>query len=204
MHTYHSDGRWSVPELWQAVQQRNLDFFMLTDHNTVTGQLDVAALATGNVLPIPGMEVTMRHGHMLALGTEMLIDWWVGREGRSIEDVLRDVHAAGGLAIIAHPGADGSPICHGCKWDFADVDPRQVDAVEVWNSPWHLDEDNERSLIFYDNWLAQGYRVPLSGGSDEHGGLSHFALGAPTTQVYARELSRRNSGRYTRRAHSGE
>jgi hypothetical protein len=190
MHTHHSDGRWSVQELWQAIQARNLDFFMLTDHNTLTGQVEVAALATGRVLPIPGMEVTMRHGHLLALGTETLIDWWVGRDGRSIQDVLRDVHAAGGVAIIAHPGADASPICHGCKWEFADVDPRQVDALEVWNSPWQLDEDNEQSLVFYDHWLGQGYRVPLSGGSDEHGAQSHFAQGVPTTQVYARELSR--------------
>jgi hypothetical protein len=190
MHSYHSDGRWSVPELWQAIQQRALNFFVLTDHNTLTGQIEVAALETGGVLPIPGMEVTMRHGHMLAVGAETLINWWVGRDGRSIQDVLRDVHAAGGVAIIAHPGADGSPICHGCRWEFADVDPRQVDAVEVWNSPWQLDEDNENSMIFYDTWLAQGYRVPLSGGSDEHGGRPIFAPGVPTTYVYARELSR--------------
>jgi hypothetical protein len=190
MHSHHSDGRWSVPELWQAVQQRGLDFFMLTDHNTLTGQADVAALDTGRVLPIPGMEVTMRHGHMLALGVDRLIDWWVGREGRTIDDVLRDVHSAGGVAIIAHPGADASPICHGCRWEFADVDPRQVDAVEVWNSPWQLDEDNENSMIFYDSWLQHGYRVPISGGSDEHGGRPHFPPGVPTTYVYARELSR--------------
>ena len=190
MHTNHSDGRWSVAELWQAIQQRSLDFFVLTDHNSLTGQAEVAALDTGRVLPIPGMEVTMRKGHMLAIGMETLIDWWVGRDGRTIADVLRDVHAAGGVAIVAHPGADGSPICHGCRWELANVDPRHVNAVEVWNSPWQLDEDNENSMIFYDAWLARGYRVPLSGGSDEHGGRPIFAPGVPTTYVYARELSR--------------
>src|SRR5262249_20052213 len=102
MHTHHSDGRWSVPELWRALQERSLDFFMLTDHNCLTGQAEIAALQTGRVLPIPGMEVTMRKGHMLALGVDELIDWWVGRDGRTITDVVRDVHAAGGVAIIAH------------------------------------------------------------------------------------------------------
>jgi hypothetical protein len=150
----------------------------------------VALLDTGRVLPIPGIEVTMRKGHLLAIGMETLIDWRVGRAGRTIAGVLRDVHASGGVAIIAHPGADGSPICHGCRWELADVDPRQVDAVEVWNSPWLLDEDNENSMIFYDAWLAGGYRVPLSGGSDEHGGRPTFAPGVPTTYVFARELSR--------------
>ncbi len=190
MHTHHSDGQWSVAELWQAIQARSLDFFMLTDHNSLTGQADVAAIDTGRVLPIPGIEVTMRKGHMLALGVDTVIDWWVGREGRTIADVLRDVHEAGGVAIVAHPGADGSPICHGCRWEMANVDPRHVNAVEVWNSPWLLDEDNENSMIFYDAWLARGYRVPLSGGSDEHGGRPIFAPGVPTTYVYARELSR--------------
>jgi hypothetical protein len=126
----------------------------------------------------------------LAIGTDTLIDWWVGRADRTIADVLHDIHAAGAAAIIAHPGADGSPICHGCRWEMANVDPRQVDAVEVWNSPWQLDEDNDNSMIFYDAWLARGSRVPLSGGSDEHGGQPTFALGVPTTYVYARELSR--------------
>jgi hypothetical protein len=190
MHTDHSDGRWSVAELWQAIQRRSLDFFVLTDHNTLTGQAEVAALDTGRVLPIPGMEVTMRQGHMLAIGTDTLIDWWVGRAGRTITDVVHDIHVAGAVAIIAHPGADGSPICHGCRWEMADIDPDQVDAVEVWNSPWQLDEDNENSMVFYDAWLARGYRVPLSGGSDEHGGRPTFPLGVPTTYIYARELSR--------------
>lgn len=190
MHTHHSDGWWSVADLWRAVRERGLDFFMLTDHNTLSGQAEVAALATGNVLPIPGIEVTMRHGHLLALGVETPIDWRVGRDGRAIREVLRDVHAAGGVAIIAHPGADGSPICHGCRWELLDVDPRHVDALEVWNSKWQTDEDNERSLQFYDDWLARGFRVPISGGSDEHGERPSFGPGVPTTHVYARELSR--------------
>ncbi len=36
MHTHHSDGQWTVQELWQAIQERNLDFFVLTDHNTLS------------------------------------------------------------------------------------------------------------------------------------------------------------------------
>ncbi len=190
LHSQHSDGRWSIPDLWRAVQARQLDFFVLTDHNSVTGHADLASLEMGKVLPIPGIEVSMRSGHLLALGTETLIDWRVGQNGRTIHDVLQDVHAAGGLAIIAHPGADPSPICHGCRWDLPDVDPREIDAVEVWNSRWLLDEDNERSLLFYDRWLTAGFRVPISGGSDEHGHKPLFGHDVPTTHVYARELSR--------------
>lgn len=192
MHTYHSDGHRTVSELWQAVQRRRLDFFVLTDHNNLCGQAEVAALDAGAVLPIPGMEVTTLEGHLLAIGVATPIDWRLHHEGRSISAIVRDIHAAGGLAIIAHPGAAGSPFCHGCRWDLADVDPGEIDAVEVWNSPWHDDHaaSNERSLAFWEAWLARGYRVPLTCGSDAHEGGPSFAPGVPKIYVYARKLSR--------------
>lgn len=193
MHTHHSDGWWSVDDLWQAVQRRGLDFFVLTDHNILSGLAEVAALETGRVLPLPGLEVTTMHGHMLAVGTQTLIDWRLDRPERSIAGITRDVHAAGALAIIAHPRVEGSPYCHGCRWDVSEVDPAQVDAVEVWNGPWRSGrdgEDNERGLLFWEDWLNRGYRIPLSGGSDAHGEEPDFKPGVPTTHVYARELSR--------------
>jgi hypothetical protein len=72
------------------------------------------------------------------------------------------------------------------------VDPAQVDAVEAWNGPWWMGEpeDNEFSLAFWEDWLARGYRVPLCGDSDAHGGEPTFKAGVPTTYVYAHELSR--------------
>jgi len=192
MHTYHSDGAWSVDELWQAVQRRGLDFFVLTDHNVISGLAELAAIDTGRVLPIPGMEVTMLRGHLVAAGVETPIDWRLNHGDRTIASIVRDVHAAGGVAIVAHPGAEGSPVCHGCRWDLADVDPAQIDAVEAWNGPWWMGEpeDNEYSLAFWEGWLGRGYRVPLCGDSDAHGGAPTFAAGVPTTYVYAQELSR--------------
>ncbi len=190
MHTHHSDGRWSAADLWRAVRERNLDFFVLTDHNTLAGHAEVAALAGGDTLPIPGIEVTTLHGHLLALGVETWIDWRVGWNGRTIDDVVRDVHANGGVAIIAHPAAGASPGCHGCRWDLLDVDMRAIDGVEAWNNGWPVDDDNERNLLMYDGWLGRGFRVPITGGSDDHGDLPSFVPGAPTTYVYATELSR--------------
>lgn len=193
MHTHHSDGWWSVADLWQAVQRRGLDFFVLTDHNILSGLAEVAALETGRVLPLPGLEVTTMHGHLLAIGKQTLIDWRLDRGERSIAGITRDVHAAGALAIIAHPRVEGSPYCHGCRWDLSDVDPAAINAVEVWNGPWRSGQDgddNERGLRFWEDWLNRGYRLPLSGGSDAHGEEPDFTPGVPTTYVYARELSR--------------
>lgn len=193
MHTHHSDGWWSVTDLWQALQRRGLDFFVLTDHNILSGLAEVAALETGRVLPLPGLEVTTMHGHLLAIGSQTLIDWRLDRPERSIAGITRDVHSAGALAIIAHPRVEGSPYCHGCRWDVSGVDPAEINAVEVWNGPWRSGkdgEDNERGLLFWEDWLNRGYRLPLSGGSDAHGEEPDFNPGVPTTYVYARELSR--------------
>lgn len=192
MHTHHSDGAWSVTELWQAVRRRGLDFFVLTDHNTLSGLAELAAIDTDGALPIPGLEVTTLSGHLVAVGVETPIDWRLDHGDRTISSIVQDVHAAGGLAIIAHPGAEPSPVCHGCRWDLADVDPNQIDAVEAWNGPWWMGEpeDNEYSLAFWEGWLARGYRVPLCGDSDAHGGQPTFKEGVPTTYVYAHALSR--------------
>jgi len=192
MHTHHSDGQWSVEELWHAVQQRKLDFFVLTDHNNLSGLAALSALDTRTILPIPGIEVTTMYGHLVGVGVETLIDWRINYRDRTIADIVRDVHAVGGVAIVAHPGAEPSPACHGCRWDFSDTDPRTIDAVEVWNGPWSGGnvEDNERGLAFWKEWGTQGHCVSLSGGSDEHGDESTFPPGVPTTYVYAHELSR--------------
>ncbi len=193
MHTIHSDGRWTTAQLLAAVRRRGLDFFALTDHNTQSALRERAAADLGALLPLPGVEVTTNAGHLLAIGVERPIDWRLAAgRGGAIATIVRDVHDAGGLAIIAHPGSLGSPVCHGCAWELMDVDPARVDTVEVWNGPWRGEDadENERSLLFWREWLGWGYRMTASGGSDAHGPGADFAAGAPTLQVYAHEISR--------------
>src|SRR5208283_1018139 len=117
-----------------------------------------------------GVEVSTPAGHLLAIGVDTWIDWRVGKDARGVHDVVRDIHAAGGLAVIAHPEDIGSPQCHGCRWDLPDVDPAQVDAVEIWNDDWNVTEQkNEHGLRFWRDWQERGHHVPFTGGSDAHG-----------------------------------
>jgi len=137
MHTVHSDGRWTTAQLLAAVRRRGLDFFALTDHNTQSALRELAAADLADLLPLPGVEVTTNAGHLLAIGVERPIDWRLAAgRGGTIDAIVRAVHDAGGLAIIAHPGSQGSPVCHGCAWELMDVDPARIDAVEAWNGPW--------------------------------------------------------------------
>lgn len=199
MHTTQSDGRWSPADLVRAIQQRGLDFFVVTDHNIQWALPDVAAELTaqgvGAILAIPGVEVSTRSGHLLAIGAETWIDWrlghWPDRTSLTIGEIVRRVHDAGALAIIAHPGAVGSPSCHGCHWELDEVDPASIDAVEAWNGPWLSEKGkNESSLSYWEQWRTQGFAHPLTGGSDAHGGGIDFQAGVPTTYVFAQGLTR--------------
>ncbi len=87
---------------------------------------------------------------------------FVARSGPTPEDTIAIIHAAGGLASLAHPGAD-------------DVTPARIsalaasglDAIEVF----HADHDavmTERYAV-----LARELTLLMTGGSDFHGDPSH-------------------------------
>jgi hypothetical protein len=60
-----------------------------------------------------------------------------------------------------------------------------VDALEIWNGRWNLDD--EVSLRIWQRLLCEGRRVAAVGGSDSH--TEHQPVGSPQTVVHARELS---------------
>lgn len=189
LHSTHSDGRWTVEEMAEAARGRPVDFLFLTDHNTVTGVEALRRAAGGRIAVHPGQEMTTFRGHALALGPERWIDWRAGLDGRTINDVARDVRAAGGLLIVAHPDAPPDPICTGCQWTHADFDPALADAVEVWGGLWHGPEErNEGCLNLWRRWLNAGHRLAATGATDAHR-HEDWQGAVPLTYVLAGDLS---------------
>ena len=100
MHTTVSDGR-STPEfmLEYAARWRQLDVLAITDHDRLDGSL--WAFDQNGRYPfeiVPGVEVTSRDGHVLAL--------WVTRPipmGLSLAETVAAIHEQGGVAVLAHP-----------------------------------------------------------------------------------------------------
>ncbi|HXD74965.1 MAG TPA: PHP domain-containing protein [Vicinamibacterales bacterium] len=90
---------------------------------------------------------------------------FVPRRGPMPADVFSQIHAAGGLASIAHPGLLGRD----------DLIPPFVaaglDAIEAHHSK-HSDADTARYLA-----MAAQHEVAVSGGSDYHGDPSHDVVG---------------------------
>jgi hypothetical protein len=180
LHTVHSDGERHPNELASAAQSSGLDFIVSTDHNTNAANQAWPASRTGNLLVIPGEEVTTRHGHWLAVGLSprAWVDWRYDPGDGVFPRFAAEVRDAGGLVVAAHPSV---PL-PGSAWEFGFAD---VDALEVWNGRWNVDD--ELSLRIWQRLLRQGQRVVAVGGSDSHG--KHQPVGSPQTVVHANELS---------------
>jgi len=111
---------------------------------------------------------------------------FVPRIGPSPADVFGQIHLAGGVASLAHPGPLGrDQLIPG----FARLG---LDALEAHHSK-HTADDVERYLA-----IAKRETLAVSGGSDYHGDPSHDA-GGPGSVSISREVFQELKGRWAAR-----
>ncbi|MFD0575508.1 CehA/McbA family metallohydrolase [Dactylosporangium darangshiense] len=188
LHTVHSDGRRQPAELAAAARAAKLDFIVSTEHNTSSAAGVWGEFAGPDLLIIDGEEITTRNGHFTALGLPpgTWIDWRYRAVDGALARFVQQIHRAGGLAVAAHPLAT----CVACGWKFGYAG---LDAVEVWNGPWTLDD--EAVLAGWDNLLVASVRerredwLPAVGDSDAHS--EPQVVGLPHNVVNASGLDRR-------------
>jgi hypothetical protein len=153
----------------QEARDLGLDIVALTDHNTNSGIREIPdAERKSGVTIIPGMELTTFHGHLLALGTTTYVEWR-SLSRANIGSAISAIHAAGGLAGVAHPFHPGSPFCTGCFWDFDGPDWSHVDYLEVWSEadPWKKLK-NKRAFHLWNDLLDSGHRIAAVSARDFH------------------------------------
>lgn len=97
VHTTHSDGALDVDGVVASAKAADLDFVVVTDHNTLDAK--PAEGYAGDLLLIVGTEISTDAGHLLGLG----FDEPSYRFPHDARDVLRDVADLGGAAFVAHP-----------------------------------------------------------------------------------------------------
>jgi predicted metal-dependent phosphoesterase TrpH len=149
VHTcYSRDSSITLKEVVSFAKKRGLDGVAITDHNTVKGALK---LKTHEILVVPGIEVSTLEGHLLGINVTTPIPAKMG-----IEESIRRIHEAGGIAIAPHPSA------------FYKSPPSKkvtsYDAVEVMNAssvPFSV-------LTYYSRRFAERLGLPQTGGSDSH------------------------------------
>ena len=96
--TYSNDSMITPKDLVYYAKKRGLNAVAVTDHNQVEGAYKIAKET--DFLVIPGMEVSSRDGHIVALNVKELIP-----RGLSADETVDRIHKAGGVAIACHPYA---------------------------------------------------------------------------------------------------
>ena len=163
VHTTASDGTATPREVLEFVAARtNLSVVAICDHNTNEGALEAAEYASDyGIEVVVGQEVESAQGHILGLWTPELV-----APGRSAAETVADIHAQGGLAVVAHPYAPRCWHKHGlCRGETEVYDCVAFDGVEVANSTPMLLAANFRARRY---WRANRERLAATGGSDAH------------------------------------
>lgn len=97
-HTTRSyDGLTTIEEAFAAIKQRGLDGIAITDHDTIEAAVKALRSKT-DVIVIPGIEISTKEGHLLAIGVTEMIP-----KGLPATETVEKIREAGGLAVVPHP-----------------------------------------------------------------------------------------------------
>lgn len=164
LHSDLGDGLASPEEILDAAERAGIDVIALTDHDDIRGAFalrDIAARRASAVGVIPGIEVTTRSGHLLALFVESEIPMF-----RPLAETIAAIHAQGGLAVVPHPLSylTFSIGERGLRGLAELGDPSFVDGIELLNPSYA-----GRVRVRRAAWLnAHVLRVAETGSSDAH------------------------------------
>ena len=133
LHSTHSDGTGTVPEIARAAERAGADVVLLTDHDTLAARRRGEEGRHGSVLVLAGHEVSPpNRNHMLAFDTPQEIR----HKGLSPAQIAQAVRDAGGFGVAAHPFSEASEhfgrfrtLGVSMRWEDLDC----VDGIEVWS-----------------------------------------------------------------------
>jgi predicted metal-dependent phosphoesterase TrpH len=166
-HTVFSrDGLTDIPQFIAAARQAGLDRVAVTDHNTLRGALEAAALAPEMI--IIGEEIMTTEGELLGYYLQKEIS-----KGLTPEETVARLRDQGAAISVSHPF---DRLRHGAwKVDALRRILPAVDAVEGFNARCLFAEDNRRADSF-----ARENKIAATAGSDAH---IAYELGAAGLEV---------------------
>ena len=178
---YSSFG--TVMQRFTEAALKGLDYLVISDHDDTRAWSDPDFGSQG-VVGVKAYEWSLDGGHAQMLGATR--DYGDGDPAA----IAAALNADGGLFQANHPSYRADAGIDTCEEAMGAGTPLhwrlgysvRPDAIEVWN-PTALIPPGE---LFWECWLQRGVRIPVTAGSDSHGGTQP-TLGLPTTWVLARD-----------------
>ena len=160
-HTDQTDGKLSPKEVAALYKKAGYDAIAITDHwlygegRTLSG----LPILSGAEYNIGGHLGAVSVYHILGLCTDR--DPQINQE-MSAQEIIDRIHAAGGLAILAHPA-----------WSLNTPEQmkalRGVDATEIYNTVSEMGHSRRAdSSLIVDILASHGYFYPLLASDDSH------------------------------------
>ena len=150
---YSEDGTGSPKEIIASLRKKGLTGMALTDHNTVKGALKAVKIAPKDFIVIPGVEISSKDGHILALNVKETIP-----RGLTCEETIEKIIDLGGTPIIPHLYRNMS----GIKKANLKKIQNKISAMEVFNA-CSTPQTNVKMIK-----TAKNFKLGGTGGSDSH------------------------------------
>ncbi|MCK4995568.1 MAG: PHP domain-containing protein [Thermoplasmatales archaeon] len=147
------DGIGSPKEIIKSLKKRGLQGMAITDHNSIEGSLRALKVAPKDFIIIPGVEISTKDGHMIALDVKENIS-----RGLSIKETVEKIIDLGGTPIVPHLYRNMS----GIKKVKLKSIINKISAIEVFNSC-----STPQTILKTVN-LAKELNLGGTGGSDSH------------------------------------
>jgi hypothetical protein len=186
IHTAHSDGKGTVPQIAECAAKIGLDFIILNDHSYMTDALYLNEEGFyGKVLVLVGSELGVRFHHYLAFDLKQRI----AEHNLPPQKLIDDVQAQGGFGFLAHPFEKGMPFAEkSVAYTWNDLSVTGYQGICLWNfmSRWKervrtvlhgfffltfktqlLKGPSRETLDFWDQ-QCRLQRMAIIGGSDAH------------------------------------
>ena len=154
-HTYHSSDSLMLPkQILQACDRRGIDRVAITDHNSIAGARETAALGPERV--IIGEEILTTEGEILGYFVQEEIP-----KGLPPMEVVERLRAQGAVISIAHPFDP----TRGHRWSMETLETLfpHIDALEVFNARCWNDQPNDMAAD-----IARNTGLNSTAGSDAH------------------------------------
>lgn len=134
IHSNFSDGSGTVDEIIKTAQEVDLDFIILTDHNTLRAKNEGKEGWHESTFLLVGAEINDKKNlnHYLALGIDKTFSTRM-----SAKDYVAKVKEKGGIGFLAHPHEERSSMEEHPPYPWTEWDTEDFTGIEIWN---HMSE----------------------------------------------------------------